>query len=182
MTNPSDIVQAAPQGLKPRALHRTLFKLADCYNQVATLSLDRLVATKDADFAAPAILCRSFAIELLLKFFVVVRFPEAKHYSDLCRLGVDLQGHSYSGLFDRIDEESRELIATTYSQHSGQVTTAAEFRGLLIAIGDKPFLEWRYVYESRENRHLNPVLLAALVDSLGLAAQSEVRRLNEATE
>ena len=65
-------------------------------------------------------MCRSFAIELLLKFFLVIEHPEAKTLAELKARGVDLHGHPYSDLFDRINAPHKDLIAATHSNRTGE--------------------------------------------------------------
>ena len=170
------LIKDALRGLSPRAMHRVLFNLADTYNQAAELSLAQISSTGNADYAAPAIMCRGFAVELLLKFFIVVRHPSVRSKADLDALGINLRGHPYSSLFDRIDVPLQESIAQKYSERSGTSTDAAGFRSVLISLGDSPFVDWRYVYESSDRMHLDIAKLSVVVDSLGLAAQDETRR------
>ena len=172
-----ELLSKALNSQTARPLHRVLFNLADCYNQAAELSLGKLSTTGNADFAAPAIMCRSFSIELLLKFFIAARHPGASSKSDLDALGINLHGHPYSVLFDRIVDPLKESIAQTYSERSGTTTSAADFRDILISLGDKPFVDWRYVYESSGAKHLNIALLSVVVASLGLAAETEVKKV-----
>lgn len=162
---------------KPRALHRVLFNLADCYNQTAEMALSDISSTGNADYAAPAIMCRSFAIELLLKFFIVVEHPLAKSKAELDSLGVNLRGHPYSELFDRINTPHQALIARKHAERAGTPTTPAVFRQLLISTGDKPFVDWRYVYEGSGYRYFDMALFAFLADSLGIAAQEVTRSI-----
>jgi hypothetical protein len=173
--NMEKLVQEALAGAKPRPLHRVLFNLADCYNQSAEMALSRITTSGNADFAAPAIMCRSFAVELLLKFFIVVEHPMAKSKAELEALGVNVHGHPYSGLYDRINANHQSLIASKHSTRTGHPTSTAEFRNLLLNLGDDPFVGWRYVYESPSAKHIDIALLASVVDSLGLAAQDATR-------
>lgn len=160
---------------KPRALHRVLFNLADCYNQSAQIALSNI--SGNADFAAPAIMCRSFAIELLLKFFIVVGYPKTQSKADLDALEVNLRGHPYSGLFDRIKSDHQSFIATKHSERTGSSTSPADFRKLLVAVGDDPFVGWRYVYECSGTKHIDMAQLTLVADSLGLAAQDTTRSI-----
>lgn len=172
-------MDSALKSAAPRDLHRVLFNLADCYNQTAELALSHISTTSNADYAAPAIMCRSFSIELLLKFFIVADHPQAKTKADIDALGVNLRGHPYSALFDRISEVHQAYIANKYSSTSGTPTSPAEFRQLLISTGDKPFVDWRYVYESASHQYADFGLFTSLANSLGLAAQDITRSITD---
>jgi hypothetical protein len=166
-------------GVKPRGLDGTLFNLAKSYHEVAELALAQISKTKNADFAAPALMCRSFAIELLLKYFIAVDHP-GKKKTDLDAIGVDLHGHKYSVLFDRIGETHKLAIAKKYSELSKNQSTPADFRKALLDLGDDPFVGWRYVYEATETKYFSLELLVTVVQSLGLAAQ-DVRQAGATT-
>lgn len=78
MTDPRQIAEHALAAAKPRALYSALFNMANAYNQAAESALASIASTGNADFAGPAIMCRSFAIELLLKFFIAAKHPGKK--------------------------------------------------------------------------------------------------------
>lgn len=174
MPTPRDAIEQALATAKPRTFYSALFNMANAYNQAAELSLNSMARTNNADFAGPAIMCRSFAIELLLKFFIAVQHPDKK-FKELKAAGISLRGHTYSSLFDRIDHSVQQTIADAYSTQSGTSIDAAGFRRLLIALGDEPFVTWRYIYEAEDTRHIDPRLLALVTQALGLAAQGIVR-------
>lgn len=172
------IKQAIAQGAKPRLLHRSIFNLADAYNQAAHLALEKGQKIGNPDYAAPMIMCQSFAIELLLKFFVVVDHPPDKKATDLTAAGIKLRGHTFSQLFDRIGAPRKEAIAKKYaSVAKKQTTTPDDFRQALVDLGDDPFVSWRYVYEATGNQHISVVLLSDVSEALGLAAQDATRQL-----
>lgn len=74
-----------------RPLYSVLYNLANCYNDSAEIVLPAITTTKIAEFIAPVIMCRSFAIELLLKFFIAIKYPEAKSITDLGKRGVGVR-------------------------------------------------------------------------------------------
>jgi hypothetical protein len=171
------LIDQALAGATPRQLHRVLFYLADCYNQSSEQAFASIQSNRNAYFAAPAIMCKSFAIELLLKFFIVTDYPASFSKADFDAANIDLRGHSFSNLFDRISPSGQARIASKYSERTGVTVTPASFRAALVAVGDDPFMSWRYIYESTNERHIDAQLLAQVVDSLGLAAQDATRRI-----
>jgi hypothetical protein len=162
-------------GLPRRSLESTLFNLANAYAQASDAVWAQLGTTKNADLAGPAIMCQSFAIELLLKFFLVVDHPTAKTAEDLRLAGVRLKNHKYSELFDQLSSVTRDKIAQSFSQTSRRTVTSEQFRDLLIAQGDDPFVHWRYVYERGGVSHFDRVSFNLLTDALGKAAEVERR-------
>lgn len=176
MTTLADIAEQALATAKPRALYSALFNMANVYNQAAESALSSIGGTGNADFAAPAIMCRSFAIELLLKFFIAVEHPNME-FKELKAAGVYLRGHAYSSLFDRINPQGQQVIADEYSKQAAQPIDVSEFRGLLVSLGDEPFVAWRYIYESDSISHIDCDLFALVTQALGMAAQNIIRTI-----
>lgn len=159
-----------------RSLNSALFNIAHAYSRAGD-DMASLAHLQDADFAAPAIMCKSFAIELLLKFFLVIPHPTAQTTADLGAFGVDLHGHKYTELYDRMIPTYQHRIATSFSQTTGKVTNATEFRTVLIALGNDPFVFWRYIYEKTGWHTLDFRLLDYVLLALGKAAEVERMRL-----
>ena len=159
--------------LPKRSLRSTLFNIAHAYARAADAAWSTLGTTKDADFAAPAIMCQSFAIELLLKFFLAVDQPAATTAEELKTAGVKLRCHKYSDLFDQLVPATKDKIANAFTVLSGRHTDAAGFRQALIAQGDDPFVYWRYVYETSGFSHFDRQAFNLVTDALGKAAEAE---------
>ena len=155
---------------KPRHALALMLGMADCYNQTAELALGRMAATNNADYAAPALMNRSFAIELLLKLFIVAADLSVKTNDDLKEAKLDLHGHVFSKLFARLDQDSKKSIAKRYQDLSGEPTSYHRFNDLLIKTGDKPFVEWRYAHEITERKDIDFNLLTLICESLGQVA------------
>lgn len=177
MKTPRQIAEETLKNAEPRPFYKVLFGMANTYNQVGQMSFDQITIAKNAEFAGPAIMCQSFAIELLLKFFIATRYPD-KSFKQLRAAGVDLRGHAFSILFDRISDMDKERISASYSKHTKQTCSPHEFRNHLQALGDEPFVTWRYVYEAEGNSHIDPQKLGFVSNSLGLAAQGRVREIS----
>jgi hypothetical protein len=170
-------LKAATQSARRIPLHELLLRHADLYNHGAQIVLARGQELKNPGLAAPAILCRSFAIELLLKCFIALPYPHVMKVRELKALGLDLRGHTYSGLWDRIEPRLQAHIADAFTQHAKLPTNASEFRARLIQLGDDPFVAWRYVYEKDGDQFINLELFGVTTDALGLAAAREINRL-----
>jgi len=159
--------------LPKRSLRSTLFNIAHAYARTADSTWSALVSSKDAAFAAPTIMCQSFAIELLLKFFLAVDHPAATTIDELKAAGVKLRCHKYSELFDQLSQSSKDKIARAFTSISGTPTDAAAFRKALIAQGDDPFVYWRYIYETNGFSHFDKQAFNLVTDAVGKAAEAE---------
>jgi hypothetical protein len=159
--------------LPKRSLQSTLFNIAHAYALAADASWKALGSTKNADFAAPAIMCQSFAIELLLKFFLVVDHPEASTIDELKSPRVKLKCHKYSELFDQLLPATKDKIANALAKLGGVPIDAIGFRAALTAQGDDPFVYWRYIYEAGAVSHFDHQAFNRLTDALGKAAEAE---------
>lgn len=162
----------------PRSLESTLFNLAHAYARAANTSWESIGATGDADFAAPAIMCQSFAIELLLKFFLAIDHPLVTTVEELKNTGVKLKCHKYSELFDQLLPATKEKIAKSFTSLSGKRTDTDGFREALIAQGNDPFVNWRYVYETDGFSHFDNQAFLWVMHSLGKAAEAERRAVS----
>ena len=164
------MLQAAPK----RSLRSTLFNVAHAYARAANYSLQAIGAEKDADFAAPAIMCQSFAIELLLKFFLAIDHPNASTTDQLKAAGVKLKCHKYSELFDQLQQQTKDKSALAYADVIRQSASAEDFRQALLAQGDDPFVYWRYIYETQDRiSHFDTQAFVNVLTALGKAAEAE---------
>ena len=169
------LIEAELAAAKPRHVLRTMFNMADSFAQSAQMSLHKIHQTKNADFAAPALMCQSFAIELLLKLFIVATDESIATNQDLEQSDLKLRGHTYSDLFGRLARDEKRVIAKHYEKITGEQTSDHRFNELLKSTGDSPFVEWRYAHEIIEPKHLDIALLNNLCNALGLAAQDVIR-------
>jgi len=163
-----------------RSLESTLFNFAHSYARAGELSVKASIENRDADFFAPAIMCKSFAVELLLKFFIALRYPSEKTYSQIKDAGEDLRGHNYQPLFERVQEEYQQKIANSFSSIAGRKTGPDDFNLILREIGDDSYVKWRYIYEKDKAgiQHFNVQLFDNVLEALGKAAEFERKRLN----
>lgn len=173
MTTDKQQLEQMLAALPKRSLQSTLFNIAHAYARAADASWSTFGTTRDGDFAAPAIMCQSFAVELLLKFFLVVDHPEATTIEELKSAGVKLKCHKYSELFDQLRSATKDKIADEFTAQTGKQTDAAGFRQALIAQGDDPFVYWRYIYETSNSSHFDNQAFNFITDTLGKSAEAE---------
>jgi len=173
---PLDFEKLFPQPNK-RSLNSALFNIAHSYARVGEMAGAAIFTMKDADFAAPAIMCKSFSIELLLKFFIVIAHHGVQTKADLELMGVNLHGHLYSELYDRISPIYQKKIADSFTTIVGRSPDELVFRKALKDIGDEPFVFWRYIYEKSGTCNLDIALLDNVLTALGKAAENERKRI-----
>lgn len=124
------------------------------------------------EFLFPAIVCSSFAVELFKKSFVVHSQPIAdrslRHYPT---------GHKLLKLWESIEPVNRQIIAGFFRNSADEpLLTAPEarievFEEALTAIGESPFVKWRYAYELDSATMLSHAAVTEVLDALGQSAQ-----------
>lgn len=171
------------KGQKRRPMYKVLLQFAVSYARAAQLISAETMA--NPDMSAPLTMCQFFSLELLLKFFVLVDHRSVYNKKDLDTLGVDLHGHRYTVLYDKVALGHRRRMAAAYSEISGKSTTDSELRDILAAvggepsIGDDPFAKWRYIYENtaQANVYLDFRLLLNVTNAFGKCAQDTLKTL-----
>lgn len=71
---------------------------------------------------------------------------------------VDLHGHRFTDLWDRISATNQSATAAAYEKALGTRQDASEFRKASEALGPDPFVHWRYIYK-RHGSNLDVQLL-----------------------
>jgi hypothetical protein len=133
--------------LQRRSLNHVLYLLAKQYIDSANALEDRMVKTRDSSTAPGVILCLSFSIELILKCLLIVDKDEIRTIRDVEEAGIDLRGHDYLELFERIEAPYKEIILQQLARRDPSIRTIESLKAILAAIGSDPFTFWRYVYE-----------------------------------
>lgn len=176
--NQKEQLEELLKSLPKRTIQSTLFNIANAYAIAANVSWGAMGQTQNADLSAPALMCQSFSIEILLKFFLANDHIEHSTFEELKSSGIKLRGHKYSELFDQISTNMKNKIAKTYSSLSGKNTDANGFRDALVAQGDDPFVYWRYIYETNLTTHFDNIAFGLVLDALGVTAEQE-RKITE---
>jgi len=128
--------------------------------------------TDRLEFTFPAVVCSSFAIELFMKFFLMLDRSDKEdappqHDS----------GHKLGELWNKIKPDYQRVIAGMFGNSTGTpLLNAADrrielFLEALTSIGDTPFVKWRYVYELPEITLMSHGAIAEVLDALGHAAE-----------
>lgn len=77
----------------------------------------------------------------------------------------------------RLSGNGQADIMKKHAEITDRSVTPADFRAILISLGDDPFVGWRYIYEVKTEKYLDVELLSMTVRSLGLAASEAPQRL-----
>jgi hypothetical protein len=171
-------VESEVAGLPPAPLWVHIGNSAVSFSNGA-LVLGR-VATDDPGINPPWFTLLGFCIELHLKFFIAANYPEATTTRQLQASGQKIRGHVYPQLYDLINDKFKPIIAECYSKRVRKSIDAAGFRDALVAVGDSPFIVWRYVFEYAEggvfHQDANP--LFHLADALAEAGRATFKELS----
>ena len=154
-----------------------LFAVATAYAH-SGLVISRYANENDQmAFAFPAIVCSSFALELFLKFFLMMNLVERGEISqNVCF------GHTIPTLWNEVTPVHKALIAGMFQNSTGEPYTAGVeirlqvFEDALRNLGNQPFVQWRYVHELRSPQLMSHGAISIVVDALGHAAEYIVKR------
>ncbi|MBC7705452.1 MAG: hypothetical protein H7274_16085 [Rhodoferax sp.] len=131
--------------------------------------------------AFPAIVCSSFAIELLLKFFIKVdradqALPPQKR----------IEGHQLDVLWRRLSPAHQALVVSRFGNPQGipvkdvKPAHVKQFVDALQRVGRQPFVTWRYPHEIEAVAFMSHVGVSEVVSALGHAADQVMRDKNAA--
>jgi len=130
------------------------------------------------EYAFPAIVCSSFALELFLKFFLMVDLIERGQTSQKVSFG-----HTIPDLWGKVTPAYKGLIAGMFQNTTGvPYTTSTELRLRLFEealkfLGDQPFVRWRYAHELKEPQLMPHEAISSVVDAFGYAAEYVIHQM-----
>lgn len=156
--------------------YTALYGIATAYAHSGLLISSHGEKNNQMEFAFPAIVCSSFAIELFLKFFLMLdragkedAVPKHEFW------------HKLGDLWSKINPEHQRLIAgmfgnSTGTPHLNAIDRRVElFMAAFKDIGDDPFTRWRYAYELPDSNLMSHAAIAKVLDALGRAAEYIMR-------
>lgn len=150
----------------------TLYAIATAYAHSGQLLNEHAERTEQIAFTFPAMVCSSFAVELLLKFFLTLGNADNPTSPQ-----DDRKGHYLSKLWERVKPIHQDLIASMFRnpQHTpiaaGLDTRKTLLLQALDGIGAQPFVEWRYAHEIKEPKMMSQGSVAEVLDAFGYAAE-----------
>lgn len=157
-----------------------IFAIAGAYARAGLLISDHGHRHDEPAFAFPAVVCAGFAVELYLKFFLMLGLVESGDTDT-----IQAKGHTLSALWGKLQPEHQALIAGMHRNKSGEpLNTAHELRMELFSkalteIGDSPFMQWRYAHELTEISHMSHAVIQEVLDALESAACYVMRKRQE---
>lgn len=160
----------------PRPLYQTIYELAATFREVGTSAVQSILDRQNADFFVPAAVNTAFAVELLLKFFIVAANPDLT-FVELKARGLHPRGHKYSELWDRLHPKFQGAILAEYSMLSQAGSVLPDIPAVLADLGDTPFLNWRYPFEDHTYRELDYGKLELVAGAMLRVGQGACRRL-----
>ena len=164
------------EAVERRPLYRCIFNNARHYSQGAAFLYENIFnGARNADFIAPGVLCSTFCIELLLKCLVLIRHEDIFTKDDVRKKGIEFDKHKYSELFAIIAPDLQDRVVHTFNEQFGESISKQDYIKLLKKLGDNGFVEWRYVYETDQQKHLDVKLQNKITDSLGKCIESVLK-------
>jgi hypothetical protein len=151
-----------------------LYAIATAYAHSGLVISDYGKKADRPEFSFPAVVCSSFAIELFLKFFLMLEKAE-----DAESPGKHEYGHYISKLWKKIRPDHQTLIVGMFRNKTGKPLLNASYRQIelfleaLSHVGgskDSPFMEWRYVHELDATTLMSHAAINEVLDALGYAA------------
>lgn len=154
-----------------QADYAALYAIATAYAHSGLLISNHGKETDRPELSFPAIVCSSFAIELFLKFFLMLERaeseePSSKHES----------GHRLGQLWKKIRPEHQALIAGMFRNKTEVPLLNASDRRIelfveaLAHVGDAPFVKWRYAHELVDPSLMSHAAITEVLDALGYGA------------
>lgn len=153
-------------------MHRKMFNNARFYSEGAALLYENIFSgKKSANYSAPAMLCSTFCIELLLKCLVLIQHDDVYSRQDVLNKGIKIDDHSYSRIFSKINPIIQDKVIESYNSLFSSKISKEQYCESLAALGDNGFIEWRYVHENINGKNLDVQLQNKITDSLGKAIE-----------
>ena len=154
-------------------MFETMFSMACTYNSSSRILRDKINKEDKYKFFFPSVICYSFSIELFLKFFHLIDFPEVFTKKYFTKFNINIKAHSLSTLWDSLNINYKEEIVGQFRGVGGFARDVNEFREVLVTeLGDDPFVKWRYIHEEEEGHYyLSLDMVSNVNDALGYCAQ-----------
>lgn len=151
--------------------YSALYAIATAYAHSGLLISAHGKGTDRLEFSFPAIVCSSFAIELFIKFFLMLENTESEEPSLKHQ-----PGHRLDDLWKKITPARQSLVAGMFRNSTGVPLLNASdrrielFEQALMNVGQTPFIKWRYAYELPGPTLMSHTAIAEVLDALGYAA------------
>jgi hypothetical protein len=155
-----------------------IYDLASTFREVGAGAVESILRKQNGDFFVPAAVNTAFALELLLKFFIVAANPDLT-YAELKARGLHPNGHKYSELWGALHPKSRAAILAEYSMLTKAGSVLPDIPAVLAELGDTPFVDWRYPFEDPAYRELDYGKLECVADAMLRVGRGACGRLSK---
>ena len=153
--------------------YAALYAIATAYAHSGLLISAHGVETDRPELSFPAVVCSSFAIELFLKFFLMLERAESEEPSSKHEYG-----HHLGELWKKIRPARQALVTGMFRNNTGVSLLNASDRRIelfveaLTHVGEAkaPFLKWRYPHELADTTFMSHAAINEVLDALGYAA------------
>lgn len=155
-----------------------LYTIATAYAHSGLLISGHGQETDRPELSFPAVVCSSFAIELFLKFFLMLEKAEGEARSSKH----EKLGHDLGQLWKKIRPEHQSLIAGMFRNGTGVPLLNATDRRIelfveaLTCVGKEPFIKWRYAHELVGPTLMSHAAINEVLDAVGYAANYLMRQ------
>lgn len=151
--------------------YAALYAIATAYAHSGLLISSHGKGADRPEFSFPAVVCSSFALELFLKFFLMLERAESEEPSSKHQTG-----HYLGDLWKKICPAHQALITGMFRNSTGMPLLNASDRRLeffvkaLAGVGKAPFLAWRYPYELVDLSFMSHAAINEVLEALVYAA------------
>jgi hypothetical protein len=155
---------------KPHSDFSAIYAIATAYAHSGLVISEHGNRTDRPEFCFPVVVCSGFAIELFLKFFLMLENVESEEPTpERSRI------HPLDDLWKKISPTRQSLIAGMFRNSTGEpLLNALDRRTELFVEAltnlQTPFLKWRYPYELKNPNLMSHAAIVEVLDALGHAA------------
>jgi hypothetical protein len=123
----------------------------------------------------------AFSNELFFKCLILIDYSEVYNYSELSKKNISIKGHKLSELFSKINIGLKTQILNEFSLKSEIPEIDEEiFKQILKNQNcDNSFAEWRYIFETENNKTINFHLLEHLNEILKWLTFKQIQKKDE---
>ncbi|CAN7193766.1 hypothetical protein [Acidovorax sp. Leaf78] len=154
-----------------------LYAIATAYARAGLLVSDYGKRCEEMALTFPAVVCSSFALELFLKFFLMVDLIDRGESSEKVSFG-----HAIPPLWSKVAPAHKTLIGGMFGHlnpepySTGPDIRLESFERALETLGKQPFVQWRYAHELKGPQLMSHATISLVVDTFWRAAAYIVQR------
>jgi hypothetical protein len=162
-------------------LYKAVFWEANRFSDNYLMLKEKLKKNRGLDFYSPLLMSLAFSNELFFKCLILIDNSEVYNYSELSKKNISIKGHKLSELFSKINIGFKTQILHEFSLKSEIPEIAEEiFKQILKNQNcDNSFAEWRYIFETENNKTINYHLLEHLNEILKWLTFKQIQKIDD---